>query len=388
MSTGNTNGIPYVYAGSESPITSDPFVVNLDTTTDLTVSKANSSGYELPAGGDLVYSLVERIIIGIVLSFIIILTILGNILVCTSIFVFPSLRTLTNYFVFSLALADILVACLVMTFSTAYVLAESWLYGETFCLVFISFDIAFCTASIMHLSCIAYDRYSAICNPFHYPMKMTPRRVAIMLLCCWVLPLFISFVPILLKWNTIGIESVISDIRTETGPNSCIFLVNRPYAAVASTIAFYIPCILMASAYLLIFRAAKKQAAQIKSLERATANWNNALNGDNEGRSNVSLAAEKKAAKTLGIIMGCFSVCWCPFFVLNIVDPFCDYCISPMVWPPITWLGYINSMLNPFLYAFFNRTFRRAFSRLLRCHVCKGTAAEFDPTISSHERRS
>ncbi|XP_070539719.1 5-hydroxytryptamine receptor 4-like [Ptychodera flava] len=390
MSTNNIHGLPYVFESSDTPATSAVFVVELETTRQpFLITNDNASTWAVSGGvqpGS--FNVAERIVIGFILSLIILTTIVGNILVCTSIIIFPSLRTLTNYFVFSLAIADVLVACLVMAISTIYIVTETWMYGDTFCLVFISFDIAFCTASIMHLSCIAYDRYSAICNPFQYPIKMTSRRVAVMLAACWVVPMLISFIPILLGWNTLGIENVIAEVKQHTGPNSCVFLVNRPYAAVASTIAFYIPCILMASAYLFIFRAARKQAAQIKSLERATANWNNARNGESGGRGSVSLAAEKKAAKTLGIIMGCFTVCWCPFFVLNIIDPFCDFCISPKVWPPITWLGYTNSMLNPILYAFFNRTFRRAFSRLLRCHVCKGSAAEFDPTITSHERRS
>ena len=81
----------------------------------------------------------------------------------------------------------------------------------------------------------------------------------------------------------------------------------------------------------------------------------------------TSIETETKAAKTLCIIMGCFCLCWAPFFVTNIVDPFVDYTVPGQVWTAFLWLGYINSGLNPFLYAFLNKSFRRAFLIILCC---------------------
>ena len=81
---------------------------------------------------------------------------------------------------------------------------------------------------------------------------------------------------------------------------------------------------------------------------------------------------ETKAAKTLGIIMGCFSVCWFPFFIINIIDPILGYRIPYIPWMVALWLGYINSMMNPVLYFFFFRQFNYAYRRLLFCRVCKG----------------
>lgn len=76
---------------------------------------------------------------------------------------------------------------------------------------------------------------------------------------------------------------------------------------------------------------------------------------------------ETKAAKTLAIIMGCFCLCWAPFFITNVVDPFIHYSVPWQLWTAWLWLGYINSGLNPFLYAFLNRAFRRAFLVILCC---------------------
>lgn len=57
-------------------------------------------------------------------------------------------------------------------------------------------------------------RYYAICcQPLVYRHKMTPVRVAAMLSGCWLIPTFISFLPIMQSWNTIGIEDIVSRLR-------------------------------------------------------------------------------------------------------------------------------------------------------------------------------
>ncbi|XP_049564011.1 5-hydroxytryptamine receptor 4 isoform X2 [Orcinus orca] len=212
-------------------------------------------------------------------------------------------------------------------------------------------------------------RYYAICcQPLVYRNKMTPLHIALMLGGCWVIPLFISFLPIMQGWNNVGIIDLIEKRKFNKNANStyCIFMVNKPYAITCSVVAFYIPFLLMVLAYYRIYVTAKGHAHQIQMLQRAGA--------PSEGRpqpadqhSTHRMRTETKAAKTLCIIMGCFCLCWAPFFVTNIVDPFVDYTVPGQVWTAFLWLGYINSGLNPFLYAFLNKSFRHAFLIILCC---------------------
>lgn len=80
---------------------------------------------------------------------------------------------------------------------------------------------------------------------------------------------------------------------------------------------------------------------------------------------------EQKAAATLGIVVGAFTFCWLPFFLVSTARPFicgveCS-CVPLWLERTLLWLGYANSLINPFIYAFFNRDLRTTYSNLLRC---------------------
>uniref|UniRef100_A0A8C7ZEM8 5-hydroxytryptamine receptor 4 n=1 Tax=Oryzias sinensis TaxID=183150 RepID=A0A8C7ZEM8_9TELE len=320
-------------------------------------------------------SMPKRIALICFLSLVMLMSVLGNLLVMVAVCKDRQLRKIkTNYFIVSLAFADLLVSVLVMPFGAIELVHQHWIYGETFCLVRTSLDVLLTTASILHLCCIALDRYYAICcQPLVYRNKMTPMRVALMMGGCWVIPTFISFLPIMQGWNSIGIDHVIEERRHSGGSNttSCVFMVNKPYALTCSLVAFYIPLVLMVLAYQRIYVTARAHALQISMLQRAGgagAPGTSGVSADSaDHQRNHRMRTETKAAKTLCIIMGCFCLCWAPFFVTNVVDPFIDYRVPDQLWTACLWLGYINSMLNPILYAFLNKSFRRAFLIILCC---------------------
>ncbi|XP_030139755.3 5-hydroxytryptamine receptor 4 [Taeniopygia guttata] len=344
------------------------------------------------------FGIAEKIVLLSFISAVILMAILGNLLVMVAVCRDRQLRKIkTNYFIVSLAFADLLVSVLVMPFGAMELVQDNWIYGEMFCLVRTSLDVLLTTASILHLCCISLDRYYAICcQPLVYRNKMTPLRIALMLGGCWIIPTFISFLPIMQGWNSIGIIDLIQQRQFNKASNStyCIFMVNKPYAITCSVVAFYIPFLLMVLAYHRIYVTARAHARQIRLLQRA-GNPAEPRQGHQEPRqdhqeprqghqeprqghqeprqhppdqhSTHRMKTETKAAKTLCIIMGCFCLCWAPFFVTNIVDPFINYTVPGKLWTAFLWLGYINSGLNPFLYAFLNKAFRRAFLIILCC---------------------
>lgn len=313
-----------------------------------------------------------RVLIGLVLSLFPVLTLIGNVLVIVAVFTHKRLRTITNVFVVSLSVADALVAILVMPFAVYLQINNNqWDLGPTICTIYTCFDVMSTTSSIMHLSCLAVDRYLAICRPFLHE-RLNNKIVATMVASCWVLPAIIAYIPILKKWNHIGIEDYIYCL----GDSVCALIVNIPFAIICSTIAFYIPAVFMIISNVKIYLAARTQARHIRSLEASV----------HCKRRNSKFKHETKAAKTIGIIMGCFCVCWFPFFIMNIIDPIIGHKIEYLPWTIALWLGYLNSMLNPFLYYNFNKSFKTAFRRILTCKLCRGVSEwEDEMPVSNSE---
>ncbi|XP_032824371.2 trace amine-associated receptor 365-like [Petromyzon marinus] len=295
-----------------------------------------------------------------VLLFFIISTILGNMLVIASIIYFKQLQSHTNSLTLSLAAADLLVGLVVMPFSMMRTVHSCWFYGKLFCKLHCSLDYIFSTVSILHLSCVAFDRYVAICDPLHYTSRVTNNTMAFMLILCWTCPL-VYFAPFLLSWNIIGIEEM---VQSRICADTCAIVKNVWFAYVDTCCAFITPMAIMITTYVKIYRVARRQARQVSAASVALQ-----LNRDERQNQWALMKREHNATKTLGIIMGGFLFFWLPNFVASLIDPVNDFQTDPLVWNIVVWLGYINSTINPLLYASFNRPFRKAFKIMFSLEI-------------------
>ncbi|XP_046471432.1 octopamine receptor beta-2R isoform X1 [Neodiprion pinetum] len=360
------------------------------------------------------------VIKGVIMVSIMTTAVLGNALVIASVRRHRKLRVPTNCYVVSLAAADLLVAMCAMTFNASVELSGRWVFGRFMCDVWSSLDVYFSSASILHLCCISVDRYYAIVRPLEYPIIMRRATVTLMLGSAWLLPALISFIPIFLGWYTTQDHL---DFLT-SHPEVCGFVVNRAYAVISSSVSFWIPGIVMIVMYCKIYKEAIRQR---KALSRASSNTVlnsvhlhrvstsrhhsrashqlllhpsdasdsrrpsyrtatelNAENGTTIRQQTKSWRAEHKAARTLGIIMGAFLLCWLPFFLWYLTTSLCgDACYCPDALVSVLfWIGYFNSALNPVIYAYFNRDFREAFKDTLKsalpcCASCWKTPSQF-----------
>ncbi|KAK3908020.1 Octopamine receptor beta-3R [Frankliniella fusca] len=225
-------------------------------TTPIVVDEAAAAGRE-------VFPLVCK---ALIMGTIIVGAVLGNALVIISVFRHRKLRVITNYYVVSLAMADLLVALCAMTFNASVELTGGlWLFGPVMCDVWNSLDVYFSTASILHLCCISVDRYYAIVRPLQYPITMTHRTVSFMLANVWILPGLISFVPIFAGWYTTDRHQAFR----KDNPDVCIFVVNRYYVIISSCVSFWVPGVVMVTMYYRIFKEAVRQR---KALSRTSSN--------------------------------------------------------------------------------------------------------------------
>lgn len=143
--------------------------------------------YPSVIGIDLAVPEWKAILITVGLSFIIILTIIGNVLVILSVFTYKPLRIVQNFFIVSLAVADLLVAVLVLPFNVANMIIGRWEFGIHLCKMWLTSDVLCCTSSILNLCAIALDRYWAITDPINYAQKRTVERVLVLIAGVWLL---------------------------------------------------------------------------------------------------------------------------------------------------------------------------------------------------------
>ncbi|XP_006815469.1 histamine H2 receptor-like [Saccoglossus kowalevskii] len=296
-------------------------------------------------------------LIGVILVAITIATILGNVLVCLAAVVNRKLRTVTNFFVVSLAVSDMLVGLLVLPFSAIYEIQRSWPFGVVLCNIWISMDVLLCTVSILNLFAISLDRYIAITRPMRYPSIMTTTKASVALVVIWSVSFLVSFLPIHMGWNTLD-----GNIENINDPTNCNFDVsNGTYVLIDGLGTFFLPLIIMLCTYFRIFRIAREQAKRISNLPK--------IDGSNTSRA----VDEHKATKTLAVVMGAFTVCWMPYFTLFVMRPFIfspGEDVNYDLYSVFLWMGYANSTLNPIVYTVLNQEFRNAFRDLL-CHCVR-----------------
>ncbi|XP_044026033.1 trace amine-associated receptor 1-like isoform X3 [Siniperca chuatsi] len=280
-----------------------------------------------------------------------VVTICGNLLVIISIIYFKQLHIPTNYLILSLAVADLLVGVLVFPFSMAFTVSSCLYHEDLFCKIRDSFDVSLCTSSILNLCCISIDRYYAVCQPLTYRTKINVHVTVIMILVSWGISALI------------GIGIIIAGFSQGTCEEMCsvdVVMANT----MGPVFSFYFPAIIMLCIYLKIFLVAQRQA---KSIQNTTCQ-------STKSGATVS-KMERKATKTLAIVMGVFLLCLTPYFLCVNFQPFAYNPPPVLVIETLNWLTLSNSMLNPLIYAFFYRWFRSAFRMIISGKIFQGDFA-------------
>uniref|UniRef100_A0A4W5LVJ1 Alpha-1A adrenergic receptor n=1 Tax=Hucho hucho TaxID=62062 RepID=A0A4W5LVJ1_9TELE len=322
-------------------------------------------------------NVVKAVVLGLILGTIIICGVFGNILVILSVVCHRHLRTVTHYFIVNLAVADLLLSSIVLPFSATFEILGYWVFGRPFCNVWAAVDVLCCTASIMSLCVISVDRYIGVSYPLRYPAIVTERRALLALVGLWALSVTISIGP-LFGWKEPAPED----------ESICKITEEPAYAIFSAVGSFYLPLAIILSMYFRVYVVARQESRGLReghktdksdseSVTLRIHRGNMAMSEDEALHSRTHFALrllkfsrEKKAAKTLGIVVGCFVLCWLPFFlVLPIGSIFPAYRPSDTVFKITFWLGYFNSCINPIIYPCSNQEFKKAFQSILgvRC---------------------
>ncbi|KAM4710171.1 adenosine receptor A2a [Discoglossus pictus] len=287
-----------------------------------------------------------------------VLAILGNLLVCWAVRINSNLQNVTNYFVVSLAVADIAVGVLAIPF--AITISVGFCADFHACLFIACFVLVLTQSSIFSLLAIAADRYIAIRIPLRYNSLVTSQRANAIIAVCWVLSFVIGLTP-MLGWHG-SVPSSENSSACNSPMIECLFesVVTMDYMVYYNFFAcVLVPLLLMFGIYLRIFMAARRQLKQMEQ---------NVVCGE---RSRSILQKEVQCAKSLAIIVGLFAVCWLPLHTINCFTLFTNGTVRPPAWLMYLaiLLSHTNSVVNPLIYAYRIREFRHTFHKILHQHL-------------------
>ncbi|XP_069092874.1 orexin receptor type 2 [Pleurodeles waltl] len=319
-----------------------------------------------------------------------IVALLGNILVCVAVWKNHHMRTVTNYFIVNLSLADVLVTITCLPATLVVDITETWFFGKTLCKVVPYLQTVSVSVSVLTLSCIALDRWYAICHPLMF--KSTAKRARNSIVIIWI----VSCVIMIPQAIVMECSSMFPELANKT----TLFTVcdehwagdmyPKVYHICFFLITYMAPLCLMILAYLQIFR--KLWCRQIPGTSSVVVqkNWKplqcpaqpRGLGHQQSSKTRMNavaaeikqIRARRKTARMLMVVLLVFALCYLPISVLNVLKRvfgmFAHTNDRETVYAWFTfshWLVYANSAANPIIYNFLSGKFREEFKAAFSC---------------------
>ncbi|XP_015822341.3 trace amine-associated receptor 13c-like [Nothobranchius furzeri] len=292
----------------------------------------------------------ENTFLYFLLSVISFLTVALNLLVIISISHFRQLHTPSNLFLLSLAVSDFLVGLLLMP-KQVFLKGGCWGLGSFMCGVLIYVAYIITSASVGNMVLISADRYVAICDPLQYQTKVTTRRVKICVCVCWLCAVFYN--GLILK------DHLNNPDRFNSCVGECTAVIDFQTGVFDVILTFIGPITVIIVLYMRVFVVAVSQARAMRSHIASVT-----LHGSVPVTAKKS---ERKAATALGVVVLVFLICFCPYYYPSLAGEDMSFSTQFSVFG--IWLFYVNSCLNPMIYAFFYPWFRKSLKHIVSLQI-------------------
>ena len=277
----------------------------------------------------------------------------GNLSVCYAVYRKQRLRTLANMFVVALAVSDILMSTCCMPFSVATLMRGKWIFGESFCRFHGFGAFTFGLASLLTMGVIAVSRYFCVVKPQKYMVLFNERKTFLYIAVLWCTAFTGSLPPFFFEDG--GFEF-------QPGKAMCLYTFETHIAYTA-----FIECVYIATPLTLIIAC---YATVFYTVSRSNRNFS-PENNPQQLRANVE---EARVTKTLAVVMAGFAFCWLPICVIDYIDAATGKPTLPrQVYFTYSFLAYLSSAINPFIYGVMNRHFRREYKDILKKAFCLQT---------------
>ncbi|XP_061697939.1 trace amine-associated receptor 13c-like [Syngnathoides biaculeatus] len=298
----------------------------------------------------------EGVLFSVLLSAECVLTVLLNLLVIISISHFRQLHTPTNLLLLSLAFSDFLVG-LVGVPGSVYMRISCWFLGDIACSLWSYTTFVAASSSVGNMVFISADRYVAICDPLHYNVKVTVKRIQLCVCLSWVAALLHC---------GIILNDHLSHPRMYNSCHGQCVIGFEVYAGILDLVVnFVLPLSIIITLYMRVFVVAVSQARAMRSHVKCVK-----LQHSAPFRAKSS---ELKAARTIGVLVLVFLVCFCPYYIVSLMADNDKFGSGKKF---VIYLYDVNSCVNPLIYALFYPWFRKAVKHIVTLRILQPSSRE------------
>ncbi|XP_051012775.1 pyroglutamylated RF-amide peptide receptor [Acomys russatus] len=305
---------------------------------------------ELPARAKLAFALAGSLIFALALF--------GNSLVVYVVTRSKAMRTVTNIFICSLALSDLLIAFFCIPVTMLQNISDKWLGGAFICKMVPFVQSTAVVTEILTMTCIAVERHQGLVHPFKMKWQYTNRRAFTILGVVWLVAVIVGSP----MWHVQRLE-IKYDFLYEKEHVCCLEEWASPvhqkiYTTFILVILFLLPLLLMLVLYSQIGYELwiKKRVGDSSALQTI------------HGKEMSKIARKKKRAVVMMVtVVALFAACWAPFHVVHMMVEYSNFekeyddVTIKMVFAVVQIIGFFNSICNPIVYAFMNENFKKNF---------------------------
>ncbi|XP_067684552.1 allatostatin-A receptor-like [Haliotis asinina] len=292
------------------------------------------------------------IIVPSIFGVVFILGLIGNLLVLLVVLFYQNMRNTTNILILSLAVADLFFIVFCLPFTAAAYALPTWPFGNAGCkltqfMTYLSFF-----ASVYTLVLLSLDRYLAVAHPIRSMRYRTERNTWLAVVITWG-GILLCIIPILFQYGEFTYNQEFESKSTCLNVAGLIDpQVKKIFASCFFVFGYVIPLGIVCLMYGLM----------LKRLVGGV------VPGDKH--SAQSIRAKRRVTRMVIVVIVCFALCWLPVQIILTIRGFGQY--PSTIWSiglqlAANCLSYINSCINPFLYAFLSENFKRSFRKIICC---------------------